>query len=252
MELDTFLAPYPEEQHSTWRHLTSLVATSHDVVLYLVSSFRILKLESIVYLCLSKVSKEVLNECGMPLETKILPGDDMSDRRDMVEQQDEVKDSHNTIHVSFPSPGNIASSTPGLAQAPRFIPLGNAFGRAEEVKGLTPEERTRYSMDRSRQLQSLVLERFFGDWKKVLGEIQVPLSNVFIRLLGNIFYVPIFTLCFTLLQTAFISFLILSSPMGLRHWQVHTMCSFNEINHLSTFPVCLVVFDPPKRVNHSI
>ncbi len=173
MELDTFLAPYPEEQHSTWRHLTSLVTTSHDVVLYLVSSFRILKLESNVYLCLSKISKEVLNECGMPLETKILPGDDMADRRDVVEQQDEVKGSHTNNHVSSLSRGNIVSSTPGLAQAPRFIPLGNAFGGAEEVKGLTPEERTQNNMDRSHQLQSIVLERLFGDWKRLLGEIQV-------------------------------------------------------------------------------
>ncbi len=118
----------------------------------------------------------------MPLETKILPGDEV-DRRGMVEQGDEVKDSHNNNPTSSsPSPGNIVPSTPGLAQVPRFILLGNTFGSAEEVKELTPEELTRKCMDRSHQLQSIIVERFFGDWKRLLGEIQVLFNKVFIHL----------------------------------------------------------------------
>ncbi len=115
----------------------------------------------------------------MPLENKVLPGDDPAEGRDVVEQQQEdtVKGSH-TNHVSSSLSGNIVPSSRNVAQAPRFIPLCKALGEAEEVRGLPPEERTRQNMDRSHQLRSIVLERFFGDWKRLLGELQVPPHKV--------------------------------------------------------------------------
>ncbi len=119
----------------------------------------------------------------MPLETKVLPGGDYSEeRRDVVGNKLQDKLENNIDHVSSSSMssfGNIVSSQPpDLAQVPRFVSLGKALGDAEAVRGLSPLERTRQNMDRSSQLQSIILERFFGDWKRLLGELQVYLHYI--------------------------------------------------------------------------
>ncbi len=133
------------------------------------------------YICAYQISKEVLKKCGMPLGNKILPGDDPVERRDVVEQQqqeeeeDTVKGSHNNSHARPSLSGSIVRSSPSVAQVPRFIPLCKPLRGVEEVKELLPDERTRQNMDRSHQLQYIIMERFFGDWKMLLGELQVLL-----------------------------------------------------------------------------
>ncbi len=54
MEIDTFLAPYPEEQHATWKYLTSMViTTSDDILLYPVSYFHYVTNWNAMYVCSS-------------------------------------------------------------------------------------------------------------------------------------------------------------------------------------------------------
>lgn len=138
-ELNTFLGPYPFQQHHTWKNITNLITTS------------------------------VLNRSDCTVDSLLFPGDD-SDLL-VIDQALDRPERRKTTESEA-----VKAYFPGTARIARFvdlqrmelelierIPVGAAKAAAVTVNML----------DKSNLLQHLVLGTFGGSWADLLGELQL-------------------------------------------------------------------------------
>ncbi|KAL7993541.1 putative A1 cistron-splicing factor, AAR2, AAR2 domain superfamily [Plasmopara halstedii] len=125
------------------------------------------------------ISASVLQRCGVEFGVILLPGHAVEDVRFSCETQD-----------------GVIPYFPDFPRTVRFTPLQRTR------QDLTAEARTTYYFDRSERLEELIEEAFNGDWKEVIGELQV----------------------------AFLIFLQLSSFAALEQWKqfIAMMCSCEQ------------------------
>ncbi|CAI5743492.1 unnamed protein product [Peronospora destructor] len=124
----------------------------------------------------SFISASVLQQCGVEFGAIILPGDAVED-----------------ASISSKVPAGIAPYFSDLPRTAQFTALQKT--RAD----LSGAARTAYHFDRSERLEELIETQFGGDWKRLLGELQL----------------------------SFLIFLQLSSLAALEQWKqfVALMCS---------------------------
>eukprot|EP00644_Phytophthora_capsici_P016749 jgi/Phyca11/10245/fgenesh1_pm.PHYCAscaffold_47_\ len=141
------------------------------------------------------ISTSVLQRCGVEFGTILLPGD-------AIEDAATPSKTHDDVIPYFPD----------LPRTVQFTSLQKS--RAD----LSAEARTAYHFDRSERLEELIETEFGGDWKELIGELQL----------------------------SFLVFLQLSSLAALEQWKqfIALLCSCERAlsTHLSLFLAFMKLF----------
>ncbi|KAG7391085.1 a1-alpha2 repression [Phytophthora pseudosyringae] len=104
------------------------------------------------------ISASVLQRCGVEFGGILLPGDAVEDAATSSKTQD-----------------GVIPYFPDLPRTVRFTVL------QKTRTDLSPEARTAYHFDRSERLEELIETEFSGDWKELVGELQLSFL-VFLQL----------------------------------------------------------------------
>jgi A1 cistron-splicing factor AAR2 len=135
------------------------------------------------------ISDSVLQRADIPCGTVVYPGD-ASDAR-----------------VGIPHLDAVQPYFPGLARVARLSPIDEREKRFREdlprQPGVSPQDVTKHSMDKSLFLETLVVDFFRGSYEELLGELQL----------------------------SFLLFMLLFSEPGLEHWKrlVHILCNCEDL-----------------------
>ncbi|KAK3236456.1 hypothetical protein CYMTET_50086 [Cymbomonas tetramitiformis] len=132
------------------------------------------------------ITTEILARCGISPGVRIAAGDP-----EAVEPGEDTGAGKGDLQTRFPDSARVCRFTP-------LWPEGRTRERGRRPEGKTAAEITEYNMDASKRLSEIVAQKCGGDWKLLVGELQV----------------------------AFVLFLMLHSYSALLNWKelVHLVC----------------------------